>query len=752
MIEKSTYRIKVTGLVQGVGFRPFVYRLAKKYGLEGTVDNRNDGVLIEVNGGGSDISAFANAVGKEAPRAAVIENITVDEIPSKSFMGFRIIRSKNNIVVNEITEVSPDIAVCNDCLEDMKRQKHRLNYAFTNCTNCGPRFTIIKALPYDRPNTTMAGFAMCNECQNEYSDVENRRFHAQPVACNDCGPHYSLVTGGKTVNNIEDITSFLAEVIASGDVFAAKGLGGFNLICDAANEIAVRKLRRSKHRDGKPLAVMFRDMDAVKRYCHAGEAERKALESWRRPVVILKNANPLAESVSLGFGTTGALLPYLPFHYLLFGKTKCDALVFTSANLSGEPIIIDNDIAVNAFAAKMPVLIHNRDIHNRADDSVGFVAGDKYRLIRRSRGRVPSPVRMPFDVDGILATGAELVNTFCIGRTTQAILSQHIGDLKNAGTLDFFEESIERFCELYKFQPRLIACDLHPDYLSSQYAANTGIDILPVQHHHAHMCSAMAENGIDEQVIGVIMDGTGYGIDGNIWGGEFFTGGYNGFQRQAHFDYIPVPGGDSAVKSPWKTAVSYLYKVFGTEFSGVDIPFTANLDPVKTSLLMEMIDKNINSPLSSSAGRLFDAVAAITGVCSETSFHAEAPMRLEDAIGETVTKECYDFDFGEAIGFTKTVKGIVDDLKNGVAVSYISAKFHNTIVEVILKSALVIRQKTSIGKVVLSGGTFQNKYLCIKTEEALENAGFQVFTQNTVPANDGGISLGQLAVAAKRLM
>ncbi len=746
----ETYKIRITGLVQGVGFRPFVYRIAQKHQLRGTVDNRNDGVVIYVNGLRQQTERFADDIKNQAPVAATIENLTIEKVPFRDYTGFRIVKSNNNIVRDEITEISPDIAVCDACLTDMKTQPHRIDYPFINCTNCGPRFTIIKELPYDRPNTTMAPFTMCDQCFKEYTDVSDRRFHAQPVACNNCGPHYTLHHSGGTVEDWNRLITKTAELIESGETVALKGMGGYALLCDATDDEAVWALRKSKYRDGKPLAVMFRDLDTLKRFAVVNNKEEELLTSWRRPVVLLKSkGKPLAQGVSVGFGTVGALLPYMPFHYLLFEKTECPAVVFTSANIAGEPIIIDNRKALDAFRGRIgAVITYNRDIQNRADDSVAFVAGNTARLIRRSRGYAPSPVRLGFNVDGILATGAELVNTFCIGRTSQAILSQHIGDLKNAETLEFFEESISRYQLLFKFKSELVVSDLHPDYLSSRYAKSLNINRIEVQHHHAHMASCMAENRLNEKVIGIIFDGTGLGTDGNIWGGEFLTGDYKSFQRFTHLGYIPLPGGDKVTKEPWRTALSYLITAFGDEYVHLEIPFVRHLNREKSEFIAEMIEKNINCPLSSAAGRLFDAVSALLELCTVSSFHAEAPMRLEDSISKEPVTGHYSYKIGDYINVLPAVREIVKEIERGEDKRIISAKFHNTIVALSVEVSCIIRDKTGINTVVLSGGTFQNRYLCENLERGLEKKGFKVFVHKKVPANDGGIALGQLAIAA----
>lgn len=750
--KEDTFRIRITGLVQGVGFRPFVYRLATAHQLQGTVDNRNDGVLIYVSGSSERISRFVSALEREAPTAAVIEKVNVQQVDTVVFSGFHIVKSSNNSIVDEITEISPDIAVCDACLADMKTQPHRIDYPFINCTNCGPRFTIIKALPYDRPLTTMASFVLCAQCEKEYKEVTDRRFHAQPVACNRCGPHYTLQDKNGEISEINELLAKMAELLEKGETIALKGLGGFNLVCDASNEDAVEKLRRSKYRDGKPLAVLFRDIETLRKFAFLSTEEEQLLTLWRRPIVLLRSKKPLAKGVHAGLSTVGALLPYMPFHHLFFEKTNLDAIVYTSANIAGEPILIDNQKALEAFRERTAAVItYNRAIYNRTDDSVAFLANNIPRLIRRSRGYTPSPIRLGFEVDGILSVGAELANTFCIGRTTQAILSQHIGDLKNARTLEFFEESILRYQSLFKFTPKLIVSDLHPDYLSSRYAEEQPVEQLKVQHHHAHMASCMAENRLDEQVIGIVFDGTGLGEDGNIWGGEFFTGDFNTYERVAHFEYLPLPGGDAVTKEPWRTGLSYLYAAFGKAYRTLNIPFVKNLDTYQAHMMTQMIDKNLNSPLSSSAGRLFDAVSAITNLCTKSTFHAEAPMRLEEAVGSCNTEDFYLYSMGKIIDFKPMMKAIVDDITQGESIDRIAAKFHNTLIRIAVDVCRKIRTEKKLNKVVLSGGSFQNRYLSERLERSLKTEGFIPFFHQKVPANDGGLALGQLAIAAKKL-
>jgi hydrogenase maturation protein HypF len=744
----KAYRIKVEGLVQGVGFRPFVFRLARKHNCQGYVLNRTDGLLIKIEGSREETRKFTDELETAYPPAAIIEKVIIEQDKPENSVDFKIVGSQD--LTDEISRISPDIAVCPDCMDDIRKQPHRLNYPFINCTNCGPRFTIIKDFPYDREKTTMKVFEMCPECAAEYNDVSDRRFHAQPVACNNCGPIYSLHINNTTVSSFESILDKLADLLRNGKIIAVKGTGGYHLMCDALNESTVKRLRSSKHREGKPFAVMFADIKRIEEYAHVSGPEKKALLSWRRPIVILQTKKELARSVSPGFNTIGAFLPYMPIHYLLFERLSIPAVVLTSGNFYEEPIIIDNDEALKKlFDIADAVLTYNREIYNRTDDSVVKIINNDECLFRRSRGYAPNPVKLTINADGILAAGAELVNCFCIGKGTQAILSQHIGDLKNIESYRFYTETIDKFKKLFRVNPSLVVSDLHPDYLSTRYAESLGITNIKVQHHHAHIASCMVENNIDEPVIGVSFDGTGYGTDGNTWGSEFLIADLKDFKRYTHFEYTGLPGGDKAVEEPWRTAVSYLYKYMGRAFLDLKLPFLEKIDSIKINHVLDAIDKKINCPLSCGAGRLFDAAAAITGVCTMSMFHAEAPMRLESVAASGI-KECYDFEINKTISFGRLFKGMIGDIKKGVSASLISAKFHNTIICVIFETVIKMRKETGINKVVLSGGTFQNKYISEGVKKMLVKDKFKVYTQNRIPANDGGIALGQLAIAAKR--
>jgi hydrogenase maturation protein HypF len=755
MMEKSATTIHIKGLVQGVGFRPFIYRLALDHHILGWVVNGNDGVHIHAEGHEIDLDEFLHNIKIKAPAASQILEIISSKAEVLEFPDFQIRQSSDNS--EAITDISPDIAVCDDCLADLRTQPHRIDYPFINCTNCGPRFSIIRGLPYDRAKTTMDVFKMCPVCHVEYTNVADRRFHAQPVACNNCGPHYQLIINGKVTEGIHNILESAKEVIESGKILAIKGMGGFHLACNATDETAVNMLRKRKFREGKPFAVMFSDILHCRNYMNINIQEENELNSWRRPIVILKNkeGEKLAPSVSNGFDTTGVMLPYMPFHYLLFEKLSVPAIVLTSGNISDEPVIIDNQDAIEHLSGVADAfLVYNRDIYNRTDDSVMMVTGEHSRLIRRSRGFAPAPVDLDLNVDGIFAAGAELVNCFCLGKDQKALMSQHIGDLKNLGTLEFYAESLERQMDMFRINPKLVAVDMHPDYLSTRFAKefaekHGNLPVMEVQHHHAHIASCMAEHGLDEKVIGVSMDGVGFGTDGNIWGFEVMTCDLVDFERYTHLDYVPQPGGDLANHEPWRMAVSYLYQYVDQDFERLGLPFLKKIPVESLRMVKTAIIHRINSPLTSSAGRLFDAVAALTGICTNPVFHAEAPMRLENAMDEHETGS-YHFQPGEVINPKPVFCGIVDDIRNGVPVSCIATKFHRSVAEAVCESVRKLNQATGIKKVVLSGGSFQNRFLLTEIEKSLYNSGLQIFTQELFPSNDGGIALGQLVIASKR--
>jgi len=753
MNNKTTWEIKVTGLVQGVGFRPFIFLLAESRKLKGFVENRNDGVRILINGNKQTINEFATAVKKHAPAASSVRDIKIKETEAQVFENFFIKKSESSS--DAVTEVSPDIAVCNDCLEDMKTQSRRILYPFTNCTNCGPRFTIIRDLPYDRKKTTMEDFIMCADCEKEYTDIYDRRFHAQPVACKKCGPHYTFHYDGKITEDIQKIIDITSTFVNDGKIIAVKGLGGYHLMCDALNEDAVCKLRELKNRERKAFAVMFRNIDELKEFASIEKTEETILSSWQRPIVLLKSKKKLAPSVSEQLSNVGVMLPYMPFHHLLFEKLRTKAIVLTSGNFSDEPIIISNDTALKAFSGKADaILTYNRKIHNRTDDSVGIVMNNSFRLIRRSRGYAPSSITTDFHTEGIFAAGAEFVNCFCIGKDNRAFMSQHIGDLKNLETFEFYKESYELYKRLFRFKPEFVVSDIHPDYLSSKFADSLSEEIpeikhIKVQHHHAHIASCMGENGLDEKVIGISFDGVGLGTDKNIWGSEFFINDLLDFERFCHFEYIQVSGGDAVSKEPWRSALSYLYHYFGEEGLEYAKKFIKNIDPFKLKMYLNVLKNNFNTYKTSSAGRLFDAVSALIGLVSYAGYHAEAPMMLESVAAQNINNS-YKFDILNTVSFKKTFEGIIEDLNNNESISTISAKFHNTITDIITQTAQLMSKKTGIKKVVLSGGTFQNRYLTERTENKLHTEGFEVYSHKEFPSNDGGLALGQLIIGAKK--
>lgn len=740
-------RIHITGLVQGVGFRPFVYRLAQNYQIRGWISNDNEGLSIHAEGNTDSIDHFLADIERFAPDAAHIQQVTINETDIFGYDSMTILQSAN--LSNAITEVSPDIAVCNDCLTDMRLQHRRLAYPFTNCTNCGPRFTIIRALPYDRHMTTMDVFEMCHYCQTEYHQPTDRRFHAQPIACNHCGPVYTMADHHGNFKPLSDPAAAIANWIDQGEIVALKAMGGYHLICDATNEKTVHKLRERKNKEAKPMAVMT-TAERLKERFNVSEEVFNLLNSWKRPIGILPHKYPYSPSVSNGLNTTGIVLPYMPLHHQLFDFMQAEAIVLTSGNLSDEPITItDADAYQNLGKLTDKIVGYNREIHNRVDDSVFMVCNEQPVMIRRSRGFAPAPVSLHIETEGILAMGAEMACTFAIGKGRQALLSQHIGDLKNAATLAFYEEALERLSRLFRFEPIWIACDTHPDYLSSQIARKYGIEVIEVQHHHAHIAAVMAEHFIDEPVIGIAFDGTGAGGDGTIWGGEFLICELSQYQRIIYFDPIPLPGGDKVVSEPWRTTVSYLYKYFGAEIVKTATNFLPSPTKDKIPLMLQAIDLNLNCPASSGAGRLFDAVSALLNICTHSKYHAEAPMRLEAAIDHGCA-ESYQADFIEdRIEFKTVFQSILDDLKKQTSTGIIAAKFHNTMLNLIKETAVRIREKHQLNKVVLSGGSFQNRYLLEHSIRLLKQCGFEVFFPQQIPPNDGGIALGQIAVAAK---
>ncbi len=780
----SAIRLTVTGVVQGVGFRPFVYGLAARLDLKGWVCNTSSGVTIEVEGYPEAVGEFQIALTRDAPPLARIERVVADSLPPQGLAQFEIRESRSE--AGAFQPISPDISICPGCLRELfDPADRRYLYPFINCTNCGPRFTIIKDIPYDRPQTTMAPFEMCHDCAHEYHDPLDRRFHAQPVACPRCGPKVWLVTNSKLqtpnsklqISNSDDGDPIEAarSRVAAGEIVAVKGLGGFHLACDATNENAVAELRRRKGRVDKPFALMMADIATVEYYCHASPEERALIESRERPIVLLpKRAAadpPIASSVAPHQRTLGVMLPYTPLHYLLFddGRRTTDdnsvhhssfiihPLVMTSGNFSEEPIATRNEEALARLAPLADAfLLHDRDIHIRTDDSVMRVFAGRELPLRRSRGYAPFPVKLPFTVPPVLAVGGELKNSFCVARDQYAFLSHHIGDMENLETLKSFEEGVAHFQSLFRITPEIIAHDLHPDYLSTRYAFRTPHSAFPtshsalriaVQHHHAHIASCMAENGLngEQPVIGVAFDGTGYGTDGAIWGGEFLIADYAGFERAAHLAYARLPGGDAATRKPARTALSYLCAA-GLSLDP-DLPPVAALSSAERRVIEAQLRAGLNAPPTSSMGRLFDAVASIIGLRQEVNYEGQAAIELE-AVCDPEEKGQYAFDTGpDSILTHAVIRSVVDDFRAGKSSPIIAARFHNGAANMIREVCLQLRERRGLNQVALSGGVFQNVTLLGKTLSLLRDARFEVFTHRLVPPNDGGIALGQVVVA-----
>ncbi|MGB6420620.1 MAG: carbamoyltransferase HypF [Anaerolineales bacterium] len=805
MSQTSGVRIHITGIVQGVGFRPFVYGLAKRLNLTGWVRNTSAGVDIEADGTSQVLEAFTELLEVEAPPLAQIDEIIVATRQPNSYSTFEILHSK--VISQAFQPISPDVSICDDCLHELfDPEDHRYHYPFINCTNCGPRFTIIEDIPYDRPNTTMAAFEMCQYCTAEYSDPANRRFHAQPVACPECGPSVWLEGNDDKItklepgfnnlnlqfNNQASIESIVLtqQLLSGGKTVAIKGLGGFHLACDALNRNAVFELRNRKLRVDKPFALMMPDIMTIETHCLVNREEKNLLESRQRPVVILERrpGSPIVSEIAPGQQTIGVMLPYTPLHYLLFAKLDENSqsfdipsvLVMTSGNLSEEPIAVENEEArINLSMLSDAYLMHNRPIHTRCDDSVFRVfidSSDNQSSItlpvRRSRGYAPLPVHLPFEVPPILATGAELKNTFCLATNNYAFVSHHIGDLENYETFLSFENGITHYERLFRISPDVLAYDLHPDYMATRYALERaeqkGLSAFGIQHHHAHIAACMAENnhGNDEKVIGVSFDGTGYGEDGAIWGGEFLLSDYRQYERPCHLRYVTLPGGDKAIREPWRMALVWLAQS-GIEWSDnfPSVEYAAQKSTASMPLL-DILDRQIltglNSPLTSSMGRLFDAVSALIGVRQEINYEAQAAIELEALVDPDVI-DAYPFNIEidysgnntadnvtRIIDPTPLINSIIYDLNKNVSASIISARFHNSVAEIVMNLCIILREEHNLSTIALSGGVWQNLTLFRKTIELLRIHSFTVLTHRQVPCNDGGISLGQAVIAARR--
>ena len=757
-------RIEVRGAVQGVGFRPFVYRLARETGLGGWVINGPAGVVIEAEGEADAVDGFLARLRSELPPSASIEEMAVTELPAEGEAEFAIRASDTE--GERTAVVLPDLATCPACLREVLDPRDRRHgYPFANCTHCGPRFTILRALPYDRPNTTMAGVAMCPACRAEYADPLDRRFHAQPIACPVCGPRVELWGATGAVLRSGDAAAVIreaAEALAGGDIVAVKGLGGFHLMCDARHAGAVMRLRARKHRPVKPLAVMVRDLEMAAALCDVSPEAEALLASPQAPIVLLPRRveAEIAGVVAPGNPSLGVMLPSTPLHHLLL-RAAGFPLVATSGNLSEEPICTDEREAVVRLGAIADLfLVHDRPIERHVDDSVAWMLRGEPRLLRRARGYAPLPVRVARAHPPILAVGAHLKNTVALGVGRQVFVSQHIGDLETAESFAAFERVIADFLRLYEAAPAAVAHDLHPDYASTTWAERApglpaGVRRIAVQHHHAHLAACLAENGVAGPALGIIWDGTGYGPDGVIWGGEMLVGNAGGYRRAAHLLPFALPGGDAAVREPRRTALSLLRDALGDDaLDRRDLPPLADIAPAELRVLRTMLAKGLNTPRTTSMGRLFDGVAALVGVRQRVGFEGEAAMALE-WIADPHERGAYELplvpgdspDAPQILDWRPTIRPIAEEVGAGVRPAAIAARFHNTLVAAAVEVARMVGEP----RVALSGGCFQNRLLTERLADALENAGFEVLLHRHVPPNDGGISLGQVAVAAAML-
>lgn len=760
--QKARLALTVRGAVQGVGFRPFVYRLATSLGLHGWVLNSAQGVRIETEGLPEQLRCFRTRLEQEAPAQALIQKIEEAWLPACGYSAFVIRHSDGNGAKHAL--VLPDIAVCADCLREIfDPENHRYGYPFTNCTHCGPRFSIIERLPYDRPHTAMQRFVMCERCQAEYDSPLDRRFHAQPNACPDCGPQLTLWdAAGAPLGHGQAALHTAADAIRQGQIMAVKGLGGFHLLCDARSHEAVARLRTRKHRPTKPLAVMFPDLAQIERHCVVSAEERNLLTSAAAPIVLLYRQEVAAGAVAPGVApdnpTLGAMLPYTPLHHLLLAELGFP-VVATSGNLSDEPICIDEQEARERLAGVADCfLVHNRPIVRPVDDSVVRVVAGQPQMQRRSRGYAPLPLRVPGLPDRpVLALGANLKNTVALSMGENIFLSQHIGDLASTAAYATFRQAIASLCDLYEAQPALIACDLHPDYLAThhaaQLAAERGVPLVRVQHHYAHVLSCMADHGLAAPVLGIAWDGTGYGPDGTIWGGEFLLVTASGYERIAHLRPFSLPGGDAAVREPRRAALGLLYTLFGDKAFDEAWLSTA-FSAAERRVLRRMLAQGLNTVPTSSAGRLFDGIAALLGLGQVSSFEGEAAMALEFAAHGIEIDGCYGFDLyptaqgAVQIDWGPLVVALLADRQQGMPVAEISARFHNTLAAMMV----AVARQAGVAQIALSGGCFQNVRLAEQAIGRLCAAGFTPFWHQKVPPNDGGIALGQVMAALRETL
>lgn len=751
--------IAIDGVVQGVGFRPFVYRLAVRHGLAGAVSNSVQGVLVDVEGEEQALETFIDELAGAGPASGRHYRCSVTwREPRGAGTAFSIGASVHYGAPR--LSLVPDLAACEECLRELVDVADRRHgYPLLTCAACGPRFTIVRALPYDREGTTMAGFAMCASCRKEYGDPRDRRFHAEAIVCPRCGPTLKLYRSDGRLVPAPDPIGTVARALRGGGLAAVKGVGGYHLACDATNRAAVVELRRRKRREAKPLAVMVRDLSAGRALCRISDAEARLLTSPARPIVIVarRAGGPVADEVAPGFRDLGVMLPYTPLHHLLLEATD-RPVVMTSGNVSDETIAhVDDDARSRLGGVADLVLVHERPIHVPCDDSVARVVRGVPRVMRRSRGYVPLGILLPVAAPRpILACGGELKSTVALVRGRDAFLSQHLGDLTNERAYRSFLDAVRHFQGLLELSPDVVAHDLHPGYRSTVYARSLdGVERIAVQHHHAHVASCLADNGVDRLVIGVAWDGTGYGLDGHVWGGEFLVADLEGFDRVGHFELVPLPGGEAAIREPWRMAAAFLRAAYGEAMGSLDLAFVRRLDPAAWRVLSRAADQGLNAPLASSAGRLFDAVASLLGVRDRIAFEAQAAMELE-ALAEPRADATYSTRLAEegetiVVCTPDIVRGVVGDLLREVPAARIAARFQATLADVIAQVCERIRQRTGVGAVALSGGVFQNAWLLDAAIGVLEARGFEVYSHRHVPPNDGGLALGQAAVAARRL-
>ncbi|MBU2701245.1 hydrogenase maturation protein HypF [Sporomusaceae bacterium BoRhaA] len=746
-MNSEAWEFKLFGLVQGVGFRPFVHRLSQQYHLNGWVLNSSSGLIVLAEGITENLKMFAENLMTQAPPMAEIEKCKISKKKVVGYKSFSIRSSENDR--DSGTILSPDTGICEKCLKefyDIKNRRH--NYLMISCAECGPRFSMAHMIPYDRENTSMNTFTMCPECRHEYHDIYSRRYHTEAIACSACGPHVWLADG-----NGKKFCGLANELLKRGKIIAVKGIGGFHLACNALNEAAIASLRNRKKRDSKPFAVMCRDLKVVKEYCQVGEHEVEILKSKEKPIVLLgrKSEKYLSANISPGINTLGVMLPYTPVHYSLFDD-ELEIVVLTSANLSDEPLIDNNEEALEKLNGIADFfLLHDRPIINSCDDSVVAVVNSATMVHRRARGYVPLPIRIEKKCSNVFACGGDLKNTFCILKGQHAFISQHFGDLSHYGNYRRYLEAIERFKQMTGSNPKIIAHDLHPGYISTQYAKSLeGMFSITVQHHHAHFASCMAENNLSDAVLGVICDGTGYGTDGCIWGFEFFYGDYGGIERLAHLDYLPLSGGDDAVYDPSRTVFSYLYSMFGNYGATVAQKVLPHIMNTDLKAMQTQLDNKIGIWNTSSCGRLFDAISALLGVCTKVNYEGQAAMLLE-AISCLNDSRKYRFELdGNCYPYHLNVRNMFEeilfDMQKGISKEIIGGRFHATIIDMVVSTTMRLSREKQCQQVVLSGGVFQNRLLLKNIMHVLENNDLRVYIQRKVPTNDGGLSLGQAVV------